>query len=133
MNSLCGLFLLLVPALVQAQQSLTELSPQTNDNVEIIRLATDKHASQFLIFVRQAVKNHRHLSHSETIYVLEGRGQMQLGDRQFAIGPGDFIQVPEGVVHGVRVSSDQPLKVLSVQAPEFDGTDRVWVEAPATQ
>lgn len=119
---------LMLAAPVQAQQSLATMQPAAADNLEVVKLASDKHASQFLIFVRQAVKNHRHLTHSETIYILEGSGQMQLGDRRFAIGPGDFIQVPEGVVHGVTVTSATPLKALSVQAPEFDGTDRVWVD-----
>lgn len=107
--------------------NLTALTPQTEQSVEVVALASDAKASQFLIFVHEAVKPHRHNTHSETLYVLSGRGEMRLANETVEIGAGDFIQVPAGVVHGVRVLSGEPLKVLSMQAPEFTGADREWV------
>lgn len=124
------LVLLLVLMLGSAQSSAENLlarEPATNKPVEVVTLASDANASQFLIFIREQVKPHKHMTHSETIYVLSGTGVMQLGERQFDIGAGDFVQVPMAVTHAVRVTSQQPLKVLSVQAPEFSGADRVWV------
>jgi mannose-6-phosphate isomerase-like protein (cupin superfamily) len=112
-------------------ENLLALEPATNKPVEVVTLASDANASQFLIFIHTGVPAHKHITHSESIYVLSGEGQMRLGDRQFAIGAGDFVQVPMGVAHGVSVSSPEPLKVLSIQAPEFHGADRVWVKDPA--
>lgn len=113
--------------LAQAQVNLLALEVKSDGPVRVQQLATDGNSSQFFIEIDHAVRPHKHLSHSESIYVVQGEGRMQLGDNTISIKPGDFIHVPEGVVHGVEVTQ-QPLKVLSVQAPEFDGTDRVWVE-----
>lgn len=110
-----------------ATDNLLARQPATDKPVEVIQLASDANASQFLIFIRTGVAPHKHLTHSESLYVLSGAGEMQLGERRFAIGAGDFVQIPMGAVHGVNVTSAVPLKVLSIQAPEFDGTDRVWV------
>ena len=70
---------------------------------------------------------HKHVEHSETIYVLEGKGLFQLGDQSMEIVAGDYIRVTKGTPHAVKVISDIPLKIISVQAPEFFGKDRVKV------
>jgi len=92
------------------------------------QLSTDKHTSNFVIFVKQGVKAHVHKTHSETVYVLEGEGEMRLGDKQIKVKPGDFIFIPENTVHSVKVISKTPMKVLSNQAPEFLGKDRVFID-----
>jgi mannose-6-phosphate isomerase-like protein (cupin superfamily) len=101
---------------------------ESYENVLIKKLNSDKNASTFLIFIKKEVKLHKHRTHSETIIVLEGTGIMNLGDKRFEVKKGDVIFVPENTPHSVSVTSDIPLKVLSNQAPEFDGTDRVFVE-----
>ena len=40
---------------------------------------------------------------------------------------GDYIRVAKGTPHAVKVLSSTPLKIISVQAPEFFGKDRVKV------
>lgn len=97
-------------------------------NIHVVKLNSDKHASDFIVFVKKFVPLHKHVFHTETLYILEGTGLMQLGDEEFAVGPGDYIKVPEGTPHGVKTTSTVPLKALSVQAPEFFGKDRVRVE-----
>lgn len=112
-------------------KSLQAISPpESLENIFVQKLATTPHASDFLVFVKHHVPLHKHVHHTETVYVLEGTGEMQLGDKTLAIKPGDFIKIPQGTVHGVTTTSTIPLKVLSVQAPEFFGKDRVPVTAP---
>ena len=98
------------------------------DNVLIKKLYSDKNASAFLILIKKEVKLHKHLHHSEIINVLEGAGVMLLGDKKIEVKKGDIIFVPENTAHSVLVTSDIPLKVISNQAPEFDGKDRVILE-----
>ena len=43
-------------------------------------------------------------------------------------GKGDFVFIPKNTPHSVNVISKVPLKVISVQAPFFDGKDRVLLE-----
>lgn len=121
--------------LAQAQSSLAVFKalpaiqpPADYDNIHVVPLSSDKHASEFLIYVRQAVKAHIHESHSETLYIIAGEGEMQVGEQTYIITVGSFLKVPEGVVHGVRVTSAEPLVALSIQAPEFKGKDRVFID-----
>jgi len=58
---------------------------------------------------------------------LSGAGTFTLGMKKFTIKKGDFIHVPKGTIHAVDVTSSNPLKVISVQSPEFLGQDRVYV------
>lgn len=108
---------------------LEEIQPPADlDNIHVAKLNSDKNASDFIVFVKKYVPLHKHVFHTETIYILEGTGVMQLGDEEFEVKPGDYIKVPENTPHGVRTTSSVPLKALSVQAPEFLGKDRVPVK-----
>ncbi|MDB9751504.1 cupin domain-containing protein [Gammaproteobacteria bacterium] len=101
------------------------MSPENLENIHVVKLASDSFSTDFVIFVKNKVPLHKHVKHSETIYVLEGKAQLQLGEQSMEITVGDYIRVPQGMPHGVKVLSSVPLKILSVQAPEFFGKDRV--------
>jgi quercetin dioxygenase-like cupin family protein len=116
---------------LQAQQrrgyhaAAKALKPDTTfENVLVRRLFSNEEASGFVIWVKQEVPLHKHLNHSETVSILGGRGRMRLGEETITVRRGDIIFIPKGTPHSVKVES-KTLKVLSVQAPMFDGTDRV--------
>ncbi|NQZ08219.1 MAG: cupin domain-containing protein [Algicola sp.] len=102
--------------------------PVDKDNIHVVKLGSDQHSSDFLVFVRKNVPPHKHVTHSESVYVIEGTGIFELNGKKINIGPGHYVKIPQGVVHSVTVTSDIPLKALSVQAPEFFGKDRVPVK-----
>lgn len=102
----------------------TLLPEKPFDNVLVQKLYSDPHASGFVIWIKHDVPLHKHAHHSETVMVLEGKGNMRLGEAQFPVRKGDILFIPEGTPHAVTVSSGV-LKVVSIQAPEFDGTDRI--------
>ncbi len=117
--------------LIQAQMSveLDKLVPEKEyDNIYVHKLDTDKNKSSVVIWIKKGVKAHKHEYHSETLYVLAGTGTMHVGDDSYSIKEGDYINVPENTVHSVLVTSEIPLKVISIQSPEFLGKDRVFVE-----
>lgn len=108
---------------------LSDIKPPADlENIHVVKLASDSYSTDFVIFVKNKVPLHKHVEHSETIYVLEGRGLFQLGDQSMEIVAGDYIRVPKGTPHAVKVLSETPLKIISVQAPEFFGKDRVKVD-----
>ena len=112
-----------------AQQSLTEIQPNKEyENILVEKLTTDEHASCYVIWIKKEVKAHKHEHHTENLYIIEGTGEMLLGDKTITIKAGDFITIPQGTVHSLKVTSETPIKVISVQAPEFLGTDRIFVE-----
>ena len=91
-------------------------------------LASDSLCSTFFIVIPGEVKMHYHAFHSENVMVIEGKGIMKLGDKEFEIKEGDLIVIPRGTKHSVKRTGEKPLKVISVQSPYFDGKDRVMVD-----
>jgi len=128
-KTLQSLFLLL-PLLCFGQGNFDELNKiqphEDYDNILVKKLQSDRHASSFLIWVKNEVKAHRHVVHSEHVYILSGTGTMLVGDEEKNIKSGDMVYIPENMVHSVKVTSEDPLKVLSIQSPEFLGKDRVF-------
>ena len=101
---------------------------QEFENVLVKKIYSDKHTSTFVIWIKKEVKAHRHQTHTEQVRILEGKGEMILGDQKIRIKKGDWITIPEGTIHAVKVLSKKPLKVVSIQTPEFKGKDRVFVD-----
>ena len=114
----------------QTSRSLKHIKPpQHFEQVYALKIAEDSLQSSFLIWVKSNVKGHFHLNHTENIVVLEGKALMRLGNDTLRIQSGDYVNVPKTTPHAVlRVLSKKPLKVLSIQAPAFDGTDRMFIE-----
>ncbi|MDP2385190.1 MAG: cupin domain-containing protein [Bacteroidota bacterium] len=110
-------------------QSLDTIkAPANYENVYVRALYMDSaDVSSYVIFIRNEVKTHKHVSHAEHVMVLEGMGMMTLGDKKFKIKKGDIIFIPKETFHSVMsISKKSALKVLSIQAPFFDGKDRVF-------
>jgi mannose-6-phosphate isomerase-like protein (cupin superfamily) len=119
------LFLFCISA--KGQQSLDTIkAPAKFENIYSRVLHSDSLASSFVIFIKNEVKPHKHAEHSEQVLILEGNGEMTMGDKTFKVKRGDLIYIPKGTFHSVKTMSKMPLKVLSVQAPYFDGKDRIF-------
>lgn len=102
------------------------------DNIHVEKLAADSLSSSFLIWIKKSVPNHKHEVHSENVYVLQGEGMMTVGNEEFKLVPGSYIFIPANTPHAVTVDpSKGTMKVVSVQSPNFDGTDRVML-APSS-
>ncbi|HMC97118.1 MAG TPA: cupin domain-containing protein, partial [Flavobacteriales bacterium] len=82
----------------------------------------------FLICIDTEVKPHFHRAHTEHVFVLDGEAIMRVGDLVRQIKAGDTMVIPAGTPHSVKVTGDAPLRVVSVQSPRFDGSDRVFLE-----
>lgn len=93
-------------------------------NIYSKQLNGDSLSTAFCIVIKKEVKSHKHLKHSEQVVVLEGEGQMKLGNEEFRIKAGDLVFIPCNTYHSVKSTGIVPLKVLSIQSPEFDGSDR---------
>jgi mannose-6-phosphate isomerase-like protein (cupin superfamily) len=122
------LLIFLLPITVYSQIIISKDSltpPSDFTNIHVQKIAGDSLVSTFVIFIKENVPLHKHQYHSENVLILEGEGTMTLGAITKEIKAGDIIFVPANTFHEVKVTSEKPLKVISIQAPEFDGTDRV--------
>ncbi len=124
---------LLIPALSLKAQGLhssldTIKPPASYENIYSRPIGSDSLASSFVIFVKKEVKVHKHVTHTEHVYILEGEGEMMLNYKKLKVKKGDIVFIPKNTVHSLKVTSSKPCKVLSVQSPMFDGKDRVFVD-----
>ena len=101
-------------------------APSPVESTLVKQIASDSLSTAFVIWIKGGVRHHFHAEHTENIYVLEGSGVMELGESSFVIGPGDYILVPKGTVHSLVAST--PVKVLSIQTPQWIADDRIFVE-----
>lgn len=106
-------------------------APSDFENVYSRKMAEDSLQSSFVIWIKGRVTEHYHQAHTENIYVLEGKAEMTINGETRIIRKGDYITIPMNTRHAVtKVLSRKPLKVLSIQSPRFDGTDRIFVKPP---
>ncbi len=97
----------------QQVEIIANFQPELNyENVHVYELDSDPLTSTYLIWVKSDVKEHYHAEHTEVVYVLEGEGELTLGDTKRIIRPGDYIFIPKGTRHSVLVKSESPMKVL---------------------
>ena len=125
-------FVLLACSLSSFAQKVENLpslkQKQPFDNIATQEMYTDSSLTGNVIWIKREVLPHYHANHVEQVMVIEGEGQLLLGHQTFFIKPGDLIYIPKGTIHAVRVTSKLPMKVLSIQTPQFDGSDRVMVQ-----
>lgn len=69
---------------------------------------------------------HTHLNEDETFYVLRGGCTFRLGDERIEAGPGDFVNVPRGVVHCFRNLTAEPMQMILTFTPA--GIERFFEE-----
>jgi mannose-6-phosphate isomerase-like protein (cupin superfamily) len=60
---------------------------------------------------------HFHRTFSEAFFVVSGTVEFFNGEAWIPSGPGDFVYVPMGGVHGFRAPSDEPSSMLILFAP----------------
>lgn len=56
-----------------------------------------------------------HSSSTGIYYILEGKGSIQVGMKNFAIQPGSLIHVPRGVIRSIQC--DDSLKIMAIHIP----------------
>ncbi len=118
-----------ITGLAQTSISVENMTTEEDyENLLVKKIYSDTHTSTFVVWIKKGVKLHKHLTHTEQVLVLEGKAKVQLNDKEIIVQKGDWITIPEQTIHGVKVVSETPLKLISVQTPEFKGEDRVFIE-----
>jgi mannose-6-phosphate isomerase-like protein (cupin superfamily) len=97
---------------------------------QAIKVADDDTAT--LSIVRFApgvdVAAHFHKTHTETLYIIEGSGQMTVEGKTVEIKPGTVIHVPVGKVHAAKNTGSVDLVAFQIFAPSMpEPQDRVPV------
>ncbi|MAE14974.1 MAG: hypothetical protein CL821_05230 [Crocinitomicaceae bacterium] len=130
MKAITSLTILFITCNSIAQEAVVDIEsvkpPKEYNNIHVQKISSDSLSSTFVIWVKQKVKLHKHLYHRENVIIQEGSGQFQLKDSIYNVSAGDIITIPKNTWHGVTINSQDIMKVISIQSPEFLGYDRVY-------
>ena len=74
----------------------------------------------------EGTRKHIHSHEDEALYVLEGEFQVQCGERDSLLHPGDTISLPKGVPHLFTNSGHTPGRLLGIATPA--GLERFFEE-----
>ena len=88
---------------VRLTRGLSDAAGMQRIGVHLVRLEPGRESTQF----------HYHDADEEFLFVLEGRGIAELGDREVEVGPGDFMGFPApSEPHALRNPFDEDLVYL---------------------
>ena len=71
------------------------------------------------------VEAHSHGDHTDSFYVLEGEVEFLLDGERRPGGPGTYVSIPPGVVHGFRIAREGRIRVLNIHAPKVGFVERL--------
>lgn len=71
---------------------------------------------------------HRHERTEEIYHITSGSGLMTLGERRFAVGPGDTICIAPGTAHCIENTGTAPLRLLCACSPAYAHEDTELLE-----
>lgn len=74
-------------------------------------------------FIQDSVR-HYHLNCTEVYYVLEGEGDLELGDDTIAIEPGMMVRIDPGTRH--RLRSERGVLTMVIGTPALDPEDEYF-------
>lgn len=66
---------------------------------------------------------HRHIQSEEIYHITQGRGVMQLGNKEFPVKVGDSVLIPPGTAHAIHNSGEDDLLILCCCAPPYRHED----------
>jgi len=73
------------------------------------------------------VPKHYHAKSDEIQYIVEGSGQMWVGNERREIRPGMLIVIPKGAAHSGTIVSSGPIKTIAIKIPPQENGDTVLV------
>jgi mannose-6-phosphate isomerase-like protein (cupin superfamily) len=94
---------------------------------ELVHPARDAAVAQSLALAEVApgatTRLHRHRRAEEVYHILEGEGEMRLGDETFAVAPGDSVVIRPGTAHRIANTGAGALRFFCCCAPAYADTD----------
>ena len=64
----------------------------------------------------------------EVYYIIKGQGEMHIDDEKVAVGPGDAVEIPPGLVQWISNPTDTDLTFLCIVDPAWRAEDEEVLE-----
>jgi len=75
-------------------------------------IRNDEYVQQMLVISKANVPEEEHGDFLESFYILQGRCECTIGNNNYALGPGDFIEIPLQVKHDIKLLTPHVTAVL---------------------
>jgi mannose-6-phosphate isomerase-like protein (cupin superfamily) len=108
-------------------EDLAKVQLAPGQTFKIEELGRDEHSSHHIVALLDREPLHRHDEHDLLVVVLQGEGEMLIGETTVPIGRHSIVYVPRRAVHSMHNTTKKPLIGYAVFTPPFDGKDRVPV------
>ena len=113
------------------EQLLKQHPLAAGENIRAMPLQKTERSAQFLVQIRDREPLHYHADSDISVFILRGRGRIQIADRTRPARAGDVIHIPRGVVHAYINEGSEVGVALVVYSPPPGPDDRVVVPASA--
>lgn len=88
------------------------------------RTCGTRHLTITRVDIEPGGRQRLHHHEAEQVYfILDGGGEMTVGQETAPVGPGDCVFIPGGAPHGLVNSGEEPLRYVSAAAPAFSAAD----------
>jgi len=120
------------PAAVSVAKTLAENPLAEGEDVKVTPFTDNRAFSSRLVQVRagQKYRAQYHKAHDKVVLVWQGAGIAILGTDRYRVEAGTLLTVPVRTPLGLINDGGEPLVVLSVFVPPFDGKDEKLVKLP---
>ncbi|MCL0070529.1 cupin domain-containing protein [Dehalococcoidia bacterium] len=94
-----------------------ELIDRKNTDAQRLNLA------QVNIDEGRAAQLHLHRQTEEIYFILEGQGEVTIGENAYSVSQGYAVLIPPGCVHTIKNSGRTTLQLLAINSPPYDPAD----------
>jgi len=110
---------------------LAEHPLRENENIRTVPVAATAETRQQLVQVRDREPLHYHADSDLTVFLLRGRGEIELDGRRHKVAAGDVIHIPRHLAHAYINRGPEIGVAFVVMSPPPGRHDRVLVPTPA--
>lgn len=99
------------------------------EKIQMIKIAQDDTVTSFVVRIVEGaeIKPHFHKTHSETVSVVKGKGQLLINEKWVEIKPGVLHFNPMTKVHALKNVGSGELVVFAIFTPAMKELDRHFV------
>ncbi|OPY86815.1 MAG: Quercetin 2,3-dioxygenase [Syntrophaceae bacterium PtaU1.Bin231] len=117
--------------LITTAEDILAANPmKAGDKLQMITVTQDGTMTFYVARLAEGaeIKPHFHKTHSETVYVFKGKGEMFIDGKWVAVGPGSVHFNPMTKIHATRNKGNGRLVLFSIFTPQMKEIDRIMVK-----
>jgi len=82
-------------------------------------------SKEIIVFPEKRLSLQRHRRRSEHWYIIDGRGQVTLGNKTFELTAGQSVDIPQGTLHRIANPGSENVRFIEIQTGDYFGEDDI--------